>query len=198
MKIIITLITFIFSIIFCLDLKKINSLDYWETLQKHPARIEWCEYNGFPIAKSEKILNHNIDSIAMVIRNLEGYPKVFKRVKTVKKIEPDVVHIVVDMPFPFDGRDYVIKYEIEKSKSKWIFSFSSTSHPMAFSLVNHVRLPNAAGVWFLNRLTENTTMVTYAWNGELLGNFPEMGLHKAWITQGNEVLEWLSNSLNKR
>ena len=198
MKRIAALITFIFAIIFSLDLKKINSLNNWEILQKYPIKIEWCEYNSFPIGKSEKVLNHNIDSIAMVIRNIENYPKVFKRVKTVKKLKPDAVHVALDMPFPFEGRDYVVKYEIEKSKGKWVFSFSSTNHPMVLSKYNHVRLPNAAGVWILNKLTTNTTKVTYAWNGQLLGNFPEIGLHRAWITQGNEVLEWLSNSLKKQ
>jgi len=41
----------------------------------------------------------------------------------------------------------------------------------------------------------NKTKITYAWNGELLGNFPDFGLEKAWITQGTEVLNWLNEAL---
>jgi len=40
--------------------------------------------------------------------------------------------------------------------------------------------------------------VIYAWNGELLGNFPEFGLSKAWITQGTEVLNWLDEALSEK
>ena len=59
-----------------------------------------------------------------------------------------------------------------------------------------VRLGNAAGIWVLQSLSNNQTMVTYAWNGELLGNFPDFGLNKAWITQGTEVLTWLDEALS--
>jgi len=34
--------------------------------------------------------------------------------------------------------------------------------------------------------------------GELLGNFPEFGLSKAWITQGTEVLNWLDEALSEK
>jgi hypothetical protein len=59
-----------------------------------------------------------------------------------------------------------------------------------------VRLNNAAGLWVLNSLSPTKTMVTYAWNGELLGNFPDFGLSKAWVTQGTEVLDWLDEALS--
>ena len=35
-------------------------------------------------------------------------------------------------------------------------------------------------------------------NGELLGNFPDFALHRAWITQGTEVLNWLDQALSKK
>ena len=51
-------------------------------------------------------------------------------------------------------------------------------------------------VWILDYSSSDKTMVTYAWNGELLGNFPDFGLKKAWITQGTEVLTWLNEALS--
>ena len=65
-----------------------------------------------------------------------------------------------------------------------------------FSETGVVRLDNAAGIWILKGLPNNKTMVTYAWHGELLGNFPDFGLNKAWITQGTEVLTWLDKALS--
>ena len=100
------------------------------------------------------------------------------------------------MPFPFDGRDYIVKYKIENSEDSWVFSFSSVKHPDGPVVPDHVRLPNAAGIWVLERLSSNQTRVIYAWNGELLGNFPGFGLSKAWIRQGTEVLNWLDEALS--
>ena len=62
----------------------------------------------------------------------------------------------------------------------------------------NVWIPNAAGVWILDQSSLNKTMVTYAWNGELLGNFPDFGLNRAWITQGTEVLTWLNEALSNK
>jgi hypothetical protein len=50
----------------------------------------------------------------------------------------------------------------------------------------------------LTALEPNKTKVIYAWNGELLGNFPDFALTRAWVTQGTEVLNWLDEELTKR
>ena len=83
-------------------------------------------------------------------------------------------------------------------ENKWIFVFSAVDHPQGILDPNHVRLPNAAGIWVLTEKEANKTSVTYAWNGELLGNFPDFALHRAWATQGTEVLNWLDQALSKK
>ena len=144
------------------------------------------------------MLHHPMNEIASVIQDLKHYPDIFKRVTTARQLGSDVVQIVLDMPFPFDGRDYIIKYQIEKLENIWIFSFSAVEHSQGTLDPHHVRLPNAAGIWFLMELGANKTSVTYAWNGELLGNFPDFALHRAWATQGTEVLNWLDQALSKK
>tara|TARA_Y100000590_G_C15589648_1_gene965537 strand:+ start:664 stop:1254 length:591 start_codon:yes stop_codon:yes gene_type:complete len=183
-------------ILLSLDLRKISDLNDWKKLQEKPVKIEWQEYQGFPISKAEMVLDYDINLIAGVIQDLNNYPKIFKRVTKTHHIESNIVQIVLDMPFPFSGRDYIIKYTTEKGKNKWIFSFYSVDFPTIKPEGDHVRLPNAAGVWILNTTENNSTKVTYAWNGELLGNFPDFGLERAWVTQGTEVLNWLNESLS--
>ena len=56
----------------------------------------------------------------------------------------------------------------------------------------------APRIWILTALDPNKTKVIYAWNGELLGNFPDLLLTRAWVTQGTEVLNWLDEELTKR
>jgi hypothetical protein len=102
------------------------------------------------------------------------------------------------MPFPFDGRDYIVKYNIENLGDRWVFVFTAVEHPKGILGPDLVRLPNAAGIWILAALEPNKTKIIYAWNGELLGNFPDFGLTRAWVTQGTEVLNWLDEELTKR
>ncbi|MEC7735758.1 MAG: START domain-containing protein [Candidatus Neomarinimicrobiota bacterium] len=165
-------------------------------LQDKPVKIEWQEYKGFPISRAETILNHGMESIADAIQDLDNYQNIFERVTKTRRLDQDIVQIILDMPFPFDGRDYIVKYKIENSEDSWVFSFSSVKHPDGPVVPDHVRLPNAAGIWVLERLSSNQTRVIYAWNGELLGNFPGFGLSKAWIRQGTEVLNWLDEALS--
>ena len=179
-----------------LDLKGVNDLDDWTILQDGPIMVGWQEFQGYPISKAETILEYDMLSIAELIKNLEHYPNIFKRVTDTKQLESDIVQIILDMPFPFSGRDYVVKYAIEQKDNQWVFSFYSVNHPKGILNDKYVRLPNAAGVWILDYSSSDKTMVTYAWNGELLGNFPDFGLKKAWITQGTEVLTWLSEALS--
>ena len=184
--------------IMALDLKDIESLQDWEILQKQPIKIEWREYQNFPISKAEVILTYNMEEIASAIQDLDNYPTIFERVTNTRRLDKNVVQIVLNMPFPFSGRDYIVKYSIENFQDRWIFSFSSIKHPDGIINPDHVRLPNAAGIWILERLDPERTKVIYSWNGELLGNFPEFGLEQAWITQGTEVLSWLDKALSKK
>lgn len=179
-----------------LDLKGVNDLDDWTVLQDGPIKVGWQEFQGYPISKAEMVIEYDMLSVARLIKDLDSYPNIFKRVTDTKQLEPDVVQIFLNMPFPFAGRDYVVKYSIEQKDNQWVFSFSSFDHPQGYSNNKYVRLPNAAGVWILDRSSSQRTMVTYAWNGELLGNFPDFGLKKAWVTQGTEVLTWLNEALS--
>ena len=193
-----SLLIFIHSFSVSLDLRDVNRLKNWNLLQDNSVKIESRIYKGFPISKAETILEHNIEQIANIIKDLDNYPKIFERVTNTHRIGKNVVHIILDMPFPFDGRDYIVEYEIIEKIDSWVFSFSAQKNNRNPKIDGHVRLPNAAGVWILNKTSKNSTKVTYAWNGELLGNFPDFGLERAWITQGSEVLGWLNQALSNK
>ena len=192
------LLIFIHSFSVGLDLRDIKNLKNWNLLQDNSVKIESRIYKGFPISKAETVLQHNIEAIADIIKDLDNYPKIFKRVTNTLRLSENIVHIILDMPFPFDGRDYIVEYEIIENIDSWMFLFSSQKNKSNPKVDNHVRLPNAAGVWILDKASDNSTKVTYAWNGELLGSFPDFGLEKAWITQGSEVLAWLDQALSNK
>ena len=185
-----------FNFSFGLDLKDINQLNDWVILQEKPVKVDWLSFKGYPISRAEKLIEHNLNEIAEIIKDIDQYPIIFKRVTETKRLDSNIVHVMLDMPFPFSGRDYVIKYSSEKDENIWKFSFYAVDHPQGILKPGVVRLDNAAGIWILKGLPNNKTMVTYAWHGELLGNFPDFGLNKAWITQGTEVLTWLDKALS--
>mgnify|MGYP001200040264 FL=1 len=186
-----------FSLLFAVDLKNIEKIKNWNKLQDHPVIIEWCMLENFMISKAEKILNHDIHEIAQKIQDLESYPIIFKRVTKASRLGDNSIHIILDMPFPFEGRDYIIEYDTIEKPGYWMFSYSSVKKNFPLEK-GHVRLPNAAGVWVLHQLSKHRTKVVYAWNGELLGNFPDFGLERAWVTQGTEVINWLDEALMKQ
>ena len=136
-------------------------------------------------------------NISNIIENIENYPNVFKRITTAKILDDDIAYLMLDMPFPFSGRDYIIQFIKDKSETDWVFSFKAVTHVDAPPNKRSVRLINAAGAWLIRPISNNETAVTYTWNGELLGDFPSWALPKAWKTQGNEIIEWLGEALNE-
>ena len=184
-----------FNLIFALDFSGLDANQDWKVLQNGKVIIKTTHYLGFPICTAETILPFSLKSISAVVENVAEYPNVFLRVTRSKALEDDVVHIMLDMPFPFSGRDYIIKYNKHKFGSAWTFQFSAVEHENAPPEKGHVRLIHAAGEWKLTEINPNETKVAYTWNSELLGDFPEWGLSRAWVTQGNEMMAWLNDAL---
>ena len=141
------------------------------------------------------LLPYAIDSISKVIEDVENYPDIFKRVHNVQILDKNMVRIMLDMPLFLSNRDYVIQYKKNKKITKWEFSFNAIAHKNAPIDKNYVRLINAAGKWELYPKTKNETLLSYTWNGELLGDFPDFALKRAWKTQGNEIIHWITNAL---
>ena len=49
----------------------------------------------------------------------------------------------------------------------------------------------------MSPIKDNVTEVSYLWNGELRGDFPDWALSKAWVKHGNEVLDNLADKLKE-
>lgn len=176
-------------------LDSIDSVTDWNIIQKDKTQIRWTEYNGYPICQTISILPFSVESISSIIEDVGNYPNVFKRIHRTNVIEKDIVHVMLDMPFFLSNRDYVIQFRKNKAQSSWEFIFSAVTHKDAPLNKDYVRLVNAAGKWKLIPMDKNQTSVSYTWNGELLGDFPNFALERAWKTQGNEIIHWISDAL---
>ena len=169
----------------------------WSILQSNDIWVGWTEFDGFPICKATKILPYNIKIVSHAIEDKENYPQIFERITHVKLYEEDIIHIYLDMPFPILSRDYIVEYIYSENNGIIKYEFYSVIHPNTITYTDAIRLPNAGGEWILKPLNDNSTEVTYIWNGELLGDFPDWALTRAWSTQGSEVLNWLNEFLKK-
>lgn len=174
-----------------------NNFNNWNILQNDITWIGWTEFENYPICKAERILNHNFNMVSNAIQDKQNYPNIFERITQVKLYEKDIIHIYLDMPFPISSRDYIVKYETSETDKSKEFYFYSVRHPNSVQFEDSIRLPNAGGKWTIKKLDNNKTKVTYIWNGQLLGDFPDWALTNAWTTQGEEVLDWLNSALNR-
>ena len=172
-----------------------SSYTDWEILQDDHIWIGWTEYNESQWCKANLILHSPMENISTIIEDKANYPNVFKRVESVKIITDEIVHIVLDMPFPFYGRDYIVGYIQLQEENDIVYRFTSVEDSKIPVHEDYVRLIHAAGEWRLHSLDKNSTEVTYIWNGELLGDFPDWALPQAWRTQGDEVLNWLQEAV---
>ena len=169
--------------------------DPWNTLQDNDIKIYWQNIDDSPFCMAKKVYNHNSKKIKTILEQKEKYPEVFDRITYSKSITNDIVHIKLDLPFPFYGRDYIVKYNYFTKDKIEYFSYKATTEANIEVNNNYVRLINAEGLWRIESLSDNQTELTYIWNGELRGDFPDWALTKAWIEQGNEVFTWLKESL---
>ena len=178
-----------------IKLDSIESVTDWNIIQKNEIQIRWTTYDGYPICQATSVLPFSIESISSIIEDVSNYPKVFKRIHKTNILEKDIIHVMLDMPFLLSDRDYVIKYKKNKTPDNWEFSFRAVKHINAPLEKDHIRLVNAAGEWKLISKGDNQTSVSYTWNGELLGDFPNFALERAWKTQGNEIIHWINDAL---
>ena len=180
-----------------LSVEPLHNVENWNVLQDKKIWIGWAEEGDVPWCKAQTTFPFIMDKIAEILENKTNYPNVFKRIEATTILEPEIVHIMLDMPFPITSRDYIVKYTTYLTGNDLLYQFRAVNHEKASPTKSYIRLVNAAGEWRLSPVNNNETKVTYTWNGELLGDFPDWALPRAWKTQGNEVLNWLLEATDK-
>ena len=189
-------ICFLFSLALSIDISFIDNDEDWQQLQNKEIKIYHKIINDQPYCKASKIFSFNSYEIKSVLDDKKNYPKNFKRIMFCDSINKDVVHIGVKLPFPFNPRDYVVKYKYIKKYNRAYYVYSSIQETTFKNTSSFIRLPNASGIWLMEPINKKQAKLTYMWQGELLGNFPSWVLHRAWKAQGNELLTELEKALN--
>ena len=166
----------------------------WTVLNDGKTWVGHKDYKGFPWCRSISDLPFSIDEIVPIVDNFNDYSNVFLRINDSRKIEENIVYLKIDMPLFYSDRDYIVQYNSFQKNDTIIYQWQSVD--MIAEYPDIVRLDNATGEWQLIPVSDNSTMVSYSWNGELLGDFPSFYLPQAWSTQGVEILSWLKEELH--
>ena len=185
----------ILNIIFSVELIPPSLDANWNILQDFPVRIGWLDEGQVQWCRASSTILASIEEIQKIIEDKKNYPNIFKRVESVTIITDEIVHIILDMPFPFYGRDYIVRYTQFQEENEMVYRFTAVENSGIPVHEDYIRLIHAAGEWRLHALDSNSTEVTYIWNGALLGDFPNWTLTRAWETQGEEVLTWLKEAI---
>ena len=174
--------------------------DDWKTIYDYnKVWVGTTKINNFDVCQTKTTLPYNYKEIEVLIKDLENYPNVFLRIKSAEVIKKNLVHLVVDMPYPFYDRDYIVEYEKINHEYHIIYQFFSKSKEYNRKNPNYVRLLNHFGEWRLIPQGKNQTQIIYTWNGELSGDFPEYAFERAWAKQGAEIWTWMRDAVeNKR
>ena len=173
--------------------------DNWIVLQDD-SHDTWIGYNETPDinwCRAISTLPFSMDKIAKMIEDKGNYYNIFDRVTQSRVVGDDMVYIRIDMPFPLSDRDYLVRYTTKKSLNIASYNFQAVKEYDFPVFSSSVRLENAAGEWYLEKIGDSSTQVVYTWNGELGGSFPSYALTRAWDTQGNEMINWLEESLEE-
>ena len=189
----------IYSTLFSTNHPSNSSLDNWNVLQGDDYKIwvGWLYTPSTDWARTISTIPYNIDKVSKMIEDLKNYYQIFDRVKSSDIIKNNIVHIRIDMPFPISDRDYIVEYNTNKNDDYFSYKFKAVKDTTIPLNDDCIRLENAAGEWYLKVVDESSTEVIYTWNGELGGDFPEWALNRAWIKQGTEMVEWLTESLEE-
>jgi hypothetical protein len=146
----------------------------WTLLQSSPVRIECTTVAGKPWCRSTGVIGVPVAKAADTFEHLDAYVARMGAITLVERLEPNVLHIVMDYPFPLDDRDYVAKFghRVETDGTQ-VYPWTSVESAAAPPTNGVVRLSWFEGEW---RFADEGghTRVTYVWEADPGGNLPDV------------------------
>ena len=189
----------IILILFTFILPKVKippqDIEGWKILNEKEPWVGYVEYENFPWCRATDIFPYSINEIEQFIGKFDTYSNTFSRMIDSDLVDTNVVYLRVDYPFFLSDRDYLVKYSRLTDNKDVYYQWIAEVHPEVPEYDNVVRLINAGGEWALKYISDNSTKVSYSWNGELRGDFPSFSLNSAWNKAGTEIINELRHAI---
>ena len=160
----------------------------WEPMLDDPVKVECTEHQGEPWCRSTGVIGAPIAEVFGTLKSLDENAKAFESLRSVRRVEPDTLHVVIDFPGLISDRDYVARYtHTTEDGGVELLAWEPVAHPDAPVERGVVRLDKMAGEWRLEPKGDKT-LVTYLWQAELGGSFPSFAVPIARRKTGQQVL----------
>lgn len=146
----------------------------WTLLQETPVRIECTQYQDKPYCRSTGVIATPVATASSVFAQLDKYVSKMGAIRLVQRLEPDVLHVIMDYPFPLSDRDYVARFTHQtEADGTEVYAWTPVTHPSAPETSDIVRLSWLDGQWRFKAEGSNTR-VTYIWEADPGGGLPDV------------------------
>ena len=146
----------------------------WTLLQETPVRIECTESGGQPYCRSTGVIGTSQASASQTFASLDQHVAKMGAIRSVTRIESDVLHVVMDYPFPLSDRDYVARFAHRtEADGTEVYAWTPVVHASAPPQEGVVRLSWLDGEWRF-AAAGNDTRLTYLWQSNPGGNLPDV------------------------
>lgn len=166
----------------------------WDTLLKAPVHVECTKVAEVPYCRSTAVFDAGPDQIFSTLNDMSEHVDKFESILEVNRLENNVMHVVMDFPWPLADRDYVAEYTQRDLDDGVIeLEWTAAKHDSAPSTDDRVRLEDFSGKWTLTPQGEQTEVV-YMWHALYGGALPAGALNTARKKTGQESLKDLAGA----
>jgi hypothetical protein len=121
------------------------------------------------------VIGAPVDVASDTFAHLDKYVSKMGSITAVNRLETDVLHVVMDYPFPLDDRDYVARFTHRTEEGgTQVYAWTPVTNAGAPVVDGVVRLTWLDGEWRFTPEGSNTR-VTYVWEADPGGNLPDVG-----------------------
>jgi hypothetical protein len=147
----------------------------WSPLQDSPVRVSCTEVDAKPYCQSTGVIGAPVAEAAATFAKLDEHVDKMGAISRIDRLEADVLHIVMDYPFPLKDRDYVARFTRRtEADGSEVFSWVPVTHAKAPATSDAIRLTWLDGEWRFTPEGEHTR-VTYVWEADPGGSLPDVG-----------------------
>jgi len=165
----------------------------WSVVLDDGVQVRCGDWKGSSWCQADAILPGSVDDVLKLMVDVETLAVLFPRMLSLRRVEQDVMHQVIDYPFPYADRDIVARFGWEHATNLHALGWSSVASPVVPTV--GVRLTGAEGRFELRPRADGHTDLRYVWRGELGPGVPDWVKPFAWKGQAREVVDGFSQGL---
>lgn len=147
----------------------------WTLLSSAPVKIECTTHEEKPYCRATGIIGTTPDKAATTFAELDKHVSQMAAILVVERLEPDVLRIVMDYPWPINDRDYVARFTRTEQEGAQVFTWTPVEHANAPVDPKIVRLTQLDGEWRFAP-DGDRTRVTYLWEADPGGGIPDANM----------------------